>query len=587
MFKSMGTGFRAVDAIEESLAVATDVTKKRLNCPLCRANWPDDDESLVSGLMAQLRRSSAKRHAAKALKLRDVLLSVIDRCENGEDAQRACLTKSMQVLERNLHTGSTFFGSHRGKGEALVPLLRFLYCRDIHSFSMASSSCNDICYNSRKLRVPFLRLATDKVRGVAPRVSAADLISLSIYSFSFAKTGSINHLDTRALALWLTDCYSLKELSFSGVQWEKVDPGGVQLGACVAGKNLRVLDLSHTLLTDLTLQCLVDSIKSTSSVAKSLEVLNLELNCITEVGLQELLSVARNVREWGLKHNKLGDGGCLALKLGGARPQGSWDLRNNNISSKGCGYLLPVFEEMTVARLGCNPLGDEGVSQLAYGLGQHLRILDLRQAQIGDAGAEQLGLQLRNASSLVELLLSGNTIEGRGALALASGWAWIADLKHVDLNHNALGSSGVERIVSELPYWHQTNFRLSLRGVECGDAGVIKIKAALQANPRHDRQWIIELQQNPILCVASLSEIRSLLTPRDSTDLSMEEPESTSSTNVSQSRTPSKCGVIGLIRSRSKLAIRRRSKSPGVGHPLGVNHPILGMGKSGSCPQLF
>ncbi|CAE7791159.1 NLRC3, partial [Symbiodinium necroappetens] len=166
---------------------------------------------------------------------------------------------------------------------------------------------------------------------------------------------------------------------------------------------------------------------------------------------------------------------------------------------EGCKALVPVIGSMEVARLGCNPLGDAGGEQLANGLGRSLRILDLRQAELGEAATLALGRKLRDAATLQELLLSGNNIGPAGAQALAEGWAWISSLRHVDLSGNmAIGKEGVDLLVDELPFWQQAPFRLSLASIGCEDEGAKRLAAALRKNPRKGRGWTIDLQNNPI-----------------------------------------------------------------------------------------
>lgn len=170
---------------------------------------------------------------------------------------------------------------------------------------------------------------------------------------------------------------------------------------------------------------------------------------------------------------------------------------------------------MVVARLGCNPLGDYGGEQLANGLGPKLRILDLRQAQLGEAATLALGRKLREASQLEELLLSGNEIGPSGVQALAEGWAWISTLRFVDLSGNGhIGNEGVDLIADELPFWQQAPFRLSLASINCEEKSTRRLAQALRKNPRHHRQWRIELQNNPLPTHAVL-EITRLLEPRE------------------------------------------------------------------------
>lgn len=325
--------------------------------------------------------------------------------------------------------------------------------------------------------------------------------------------GSNTGMDAAAFARWLGASASLQELTLHGLQWEKIDPGGLRLETCVLDKGLRVLDLSHNGLSDASLRRVTGALTLNPGRIKSLEILLLDLNCISEEGFAAAVGLSRaaeGLRTWGFRHNKLGDGGCQALARARPRP-GAWDLRTNGITSRGCWHLEEAVGDMVVARLGCNHLGDEGIAHLAAGLGERLEILDLRQAHFGDEGAGDLARSVENTPHLQQLLVSGNEIGAQGAAELALGWRWLRSLQHVDLSNNPLESAGVARVAEELPYWQQSPLRLSLVGVGCGEGGLLRLRAALQAHPRHDWQWVFDLQNNHIGGASCILDIRHLL----------------------------------------------------------------------------
>lgn len=348
-------------------------------------------------------------------------------------------------------------------------------------------------------------------------VWAPGLVSLEVHVASGGspcmRSGSITGMDAVAFSRWVCMSTSLREFVLNGLQWEKVDPGGYLLEKAATGKSLRILNLSHNNLSDASIKRLANALMLSASNLRALEALVLDLNCITEAGLEALLPLGHTrctLCTWSFRHNRLANGGCHAMARTGLQ-LGSWDLRTNRIGAPGCKSLALALESMVVARLGCNPLGDAGLQHLAQGLGDKLRILDLRHASFGDVGTVDLALALINASSLQELLLAGNEIGAEGALALAENWRWLCSLHHVDLSSNAIGSHGVELLSRELPYWKQSPFRLSLMGVGCGESGAVKLKSALQRHPRQEWQWAIDLQNNDPAIAAHIIDIRRLL----------------------------------------------------------------------------
>lgn len=509
----MGVGFKAIRLIEGALKAATQPTLSHMPCPLCRGPWPPGD-AVVEGLMAKLRESSVQGHSESALKMKHALSRVLDRLNHGEEAQRARMTKALISLDLNLHSASSFFAYHKGGNRSTELILSFLRYDHVSTLSEASLACARICLHGGKLRAPYIRVA--KVRKVVHHVWAPDLLFMEVIASAGSpctRSGTNTTSDAVAFAQWLCGSIRLKELTLHGMQWEKIDPGGLWLESCVANKSLRVLDLSHNILLDSSVTRLALALMQNPCALEALEVLILDLNAITEKGLLALLTLgraARGIRTWGLRHNKLRDAGCRIIAE--ADPKAAaWDLRTNGISAAGCESLALALENMTVARLGCNALNDAGVEHLAQGLGNKLKVLDLRHGRFGDEGGRALGRLLVNATSLQELLLSGNEIGAEGARTLAEGWRWLRSLHHVDLSSNAIGSHGVELMSFQLPFWQQSPFRLSLVNIGCGTTGVMKLRSALETHCRQGWQWVIELQNNGIDSSSHVHDIRRLL----------------------------------------------------------------------------
>eukprot|EP00929_Paragymnodinium_shiwhaense_P054851 TRINITY_DN27495_c0_g1_i2.p1 TRINITY_DN27495_c0_g1~~TRINITY_DN27495_c0_g1_i2.p1 ORF type:complete len:702 (+),score=167.68 TRINITY_DN27495_c0_g1_i2:138-2243(+) len=513
--KTLGTGFSAIDTLFGALMAASEGVRKRVCCPLCRGVWPVEHETKMTALKADLQRLSARRFWDAGRRLGAAITRGLDRLE----APRRTSHNAVVSLERNMHSASTFFACHRNGQEVALALLGFLGFRDIGFLSSSNVCCREACLNKGRLRVPYL--VTREIRTAMRVVSAQDVVLLEHVADSSStvmKIGNIFYLDAPACVQWLSQSRGLSELTIANAQWQRGDAGGRLLAAGLLGKRLRTLDLTMNSLTDEAVKRLADALIPTST--GYLETLHLNLNCITGQGLAALLPLSCALKYWGLRHNKLGDGGCRALaqSVEKLRP-GTFDLRTNNISKEGCKYLVQghdfgacVLERMVVARLGCNPLGCLGVQRLAEVLGTQLQVLDLMQTKMGNDGAAHLGRSLSGAVGLKELLLQGNLFEAEGVLPLAIGWSQLPKLEHVDLSNNMLGPDGVGLIAGELPFWVQSPLTLHMVGVGCDNTSATRIRDALERHDRRHRRWNIDLSGNDIRLETSV-DIRRLLAP--------------------------------------------------------------------------
>mmetsp|Transcript_46169 Transcript_46169/g.108083 ORF Transcript_46169/g.108083 Transcript_46169/m.108083 type:complete len:560 (+) Transcript_46169:220-1899(+) len=506
--RSMGTGFSAVALLERALKIMPTETKKRMCCPLCRCAWPEEDQVSLDHIVAQLRSCRTKQLAKHVGKLEQAFNGVQARFDRRTEVSQYRMGFAHTVLDDNLHTASSYL-SHRMSGcYTVLRIFRFLDARYVTAMSACCVATARHCWADSKIRAPNLRATTVRAATLhlCPQTARSLLVDPSLRS---AVVRGTSGLDLVAFAKWLASADKLAELNINGAGWEKVDPGAKYLAQSLPLQRLRVLDLSHNGLTDKSVTSLAAVVTGQACSAR-LEVLTLELNCVTEVGFAAVLELGKGrnsqIRSWGFRHNQLGDASCKILAkvldpeaAGAPGRLNVWDLRTNRIGFDGCKALVPVIGYMEVARLGCNPLGDAGGEHLANGLGEHLRVLDLRQAEIGEAATLALGRKLREATALQELLLSGNNIGPSGAQALAEGWAWIRSLRHVDLSGNAnIGREGIDLMADELPFWQQAPFRLSLASISCEDEGAKRLASALRKNPRKGRGWTIELQNNPI-----------------------------------------------------------------------------------------
>jgi len=517
--RNMGFGFKAIRTLEVALQKAKPETINRVCCPLCRSPWPSQEAAALGALMDQLRAASAIGQAENALKMQEVLSRVWNHFDHGEDVQQMRKTKALMALEDNLHSASSFFAKQEAGNTMATCLATFLDARSVSRLSETTPICTHLYHVEAKLRTPHL-VAT-KLRSAFYHASAPDVVTVSINAgMGSPSTRAINALEVVAFTKWLTGCKTLSELTMSCVNWEKHDPGASKLSSTLVAFPLRVLDLANNSMTDGSIKNVAEALMSSACNLKSLETLNLGLNYVTKEGLACLLPLASRkgscIKEWCFRHNKLADASCQLIAqvldpVFTKAPLCGWDLRTNNIGAAGCMSLLPYFGQVTVARLGCNPLGDIGVEHLSTGVGKNLRVLDLRHAQISDAGAIALGAKLGNALALEELLLAGNEIGVSGARALASGWSWVGTLRFVDLSSNTFGSDGVRSLCDSLPSWTQTPFRLSLAGVGCEAEGAREILSALRRAPRRGWDWRIDLQNNPLGNVGLIFELAGML----------------------------------------------------------------------------
>ena len=65
----MGTGFKAVAMLETAMQNLQAETRRRLCCPLCRCDWPEEHEISLDSIMVQLRSCRIKMLAKHVGKL--------------------------------------------------------------------------------------------------------------------------------------------------------------------------------------------------------------------------------------------------------------------------------------------------------------------------------------------------------------------------------------------------------------------------------------------------------------------------------------------------------------------------------------
>lgn len=113
--------------------------------------------------------------------------------------------------------------------------------------------------------------------------------------------------------------------------------------------------------------------------------------------------------------------------------------------------------QLAVLKLGYNNLGDRGTSVIASGCAregrhhQNLTVLDLGFNSISNDGCTSLSLHVVAGNhTLRNLFLSGNNIEKKGAMALASAILHGCSLSRLHLSNNNLGEEGINVLVQSI-----------------------------------------------------------------------------------------------------------------------------------------
>jgi hypothetical protein len=474
----------------------------------------------------QLRGLRAQIQKPKAEKMAEALEHVLASFESGASARRSRLLRGLIAFHGAGFSFASWIGSQSFSSQPLVKILSFLRYGGVGRLSVTCRSLERKCRVEDKLRVPSL--TAKSVERMICGASATDVVTLEISM----KVGILSGRDMHRLAGWLRNLRSstfggfsighqqgvesrrLQELYLSDLQLKDSDPDGNLLAQIITNSNLRIIDVSGNGLSDIAIEKIAYALRVH---APGLEEVNLDNNCTSSIGLAAILLLGcgkGRMCKWGLRHNKVGDDGCRTLAEAGKLQAGAWDLRTNGIGADGCFALAhsAAFGCMLTVKLGCNPLRDLGARYLAKGIGTTLQVLELRQAQISDQGAIDLGLSLARALSLRELLLAGNHIEGIGAGALAKGCALLESLTRFELSNNPLGSHGVEKLAQAIPDMHQAGVLvMSIINVDCEDSGGNALRSVLRANRSLCRKFAIELKNNRDLSSAIVADIMNIL----------------------------------------------------------------------------
>ncbi|CAE7244894.1 serC, partial [Symbiodinium necroappetens] len=287
--REMGTGFKAVALLEAAMQNLHVETRRRLCCPLCRCSWPDEAEVSLEQTMASLRQCRIKMLAKNVGRLEKAFNSVQASYDQRVEIGQADQRPAAQVLDNNLHTAESYL-SHRDTAcSTVLRIFEFLDARHVTSVSACCTAAARHCWVECKLRAPHVKAAT-ATHHIWPQTTRSLLIDPSLRT---AVQKGTSGLDVVSFSKWLACAAGLLEVNIHAAGWEKLDPGAGYLSKSLPIQHLQILDLSHNGLTDLGAQNLAAALTKKRPVR--LEVLTLELNCITEAGFDSLLSLGKDV----------------------------------------------------------------------------------------------------------------------------------------------------------------------------------------------------------------------------------------------------------------------------------------------------
>jgi predicted HicB family RNase H-like nuclease len=154
---------------------------------------------------------------------------------------------------------------------------------------------------------------------------------------------------------------------------------------------------------------------------------------------------------------------------------------NKEIEDK-LGLLPPSMEENVEAYLeACKKYGVEPNEKFLEGLKEELTSIELKEENVGDAGAKAIAETLRINQTITSLDLELNEINTAGAEALAEALENNQTLSSLELYNNQLGDAGAKAMAKALKH-NKTITLLDLGGNEIGDAGAEAIAEALKTN---------------------------------------------------------------------------------------------------------
>ncbi|KAI7814696.1 nucleotide-binding oligomerization domain-containing protein 2 [Triplophysa rosa] len=226
----------------------------------------------------------------------------------------------------------------------------------------------------------------------------------------------------------------------------------------IAQNTMAKLDVEHLKLT----YCNIGPVECTALayVLKHLRNpvgLQLDNNCVGDVGVEQLLPCLHNCHSLYLRNNNITDEGIRKLVEKGVHCERFQKLALfNNKLTDACtqhfAWLMKSKQNFLSLRLGNNNITSQGAEQLAEGLScnRSLQFLGLWGNHTGDRGATALANALKNNTELIWLSLVDNGVGSAGASALAELISQSKTLEELWLNKNVISRDGVECLIKAL-----------------------------------------------------------------------------------------------------------------------------------------
>ena len=264
----------------------------------------------------------------------------------------------------------------------------------------------------------------------------------------------VNKLDRRGcelLAEGVQRMPSLETLGLSGNS-DIGSGGAVQLMSSLDWSKLREMDMFGTGISDPDFECLARFIHSTTS----LEVLRIGRNEISVESIGSLcraLSAKHSMRILDISYCHLTTSHCVFLGELLRQPIHcqieKLDLTGCGLTSDGVGEVVRGLSDnhsLRVLVLRDNQIGSEGVVAMAAMLktNSSLERLNLVRCGIGSSGGVELGAALERHKTLRDLVLSNNALGDDGVRGLSAGLENNSSLKELRLEDDkSLGEEGV------------------------------------------------------------------------------------------------------------------------------------------------
>jgi len=274
------------------------------------------------------------------------------------------------------------------------------------------------------------------------------------------------------------DSAAASELQLSSRMIE--DAGVVKLAKGLAkSTHLQVLNLSINHITDVGAQALAGVLAATK-----LRVLMLERNQLSAVGIVALArALPKTLEKLVLGRNSVGVEGASALASSAVRLH-TLSLGFAQLHAEGGRALASILSKLIVLDVAGNHLGGAGCAFLSDRLEEStLDTLKLESNGIGDAGAKALCTALERCKTLQVLEIRRNSVTDEGAKLLAHALERNQTLRHLDLFDNSITDVGAGALLVAVRKTKQAGSMLSVLNLQINDVSpstTARITEALQ-----------------------------------------------------------------------------------------------------------